>query len=224
VKNKLNIGLIDVVLLLIGLIPILVALLHYSKLPAQMITHIEINGEINRLFGKKVALSIMSIITLSFPIVFKATRNSDPKSDNSFKLENLFELMRVCIAILLSYLFLLTILFNLGYYNGFKNWGIPLVGVLFIVFGNLLNRFRFNYSFGIRTPWTLSSEEVWRRTHHFSGPVFIGAGLLLLFAIIFKNPFWIILASFIIIVLVPTGYSYLISREINRPTQNPPIS
>jgi uncharacterized membrane protein len=218
VKNKLNIGLRDVVLLLIGLIPILVAILHFSKLPTQLITHIEFSGGINRLLQKKVALTIMSIITLSFPIIFKTTLNSDPKRDNTLKFESIYELMRICIAILLSYLFLLTILFNLGYYNGFRNWGIPLVGIFFILFGNVLTRIRFNYFLGIRTPWTLSNEEIWRRTHRFSGPVFIAAGLLMMFSIAFKNPFWVILATFIIIVLIPTGYSYLISRKINRPT------
>lgn len=217
-KNKLKIGFNDVLLLLIGLVPIIIALLQYSNLPAQMATHFDLSGKVNGFMHKKVALSVMSIITLSFPILFKITRNIDPKRANYLKFESTFEFLRFCITILLSYLFLLTIYYNLGYYSGFRNWGIPVVGIFFILLGNVLTRIRFNYTLGIRTPWTLSNEEVWRRTHRFSGPVFMVAGLLMMFSIAFKNPFWVLLAAFIIIVLLPTGYSYLISRHIHRPS------
>ena len=215
-KNKLNLGFKDVVLLLIGLVPIVVAAYYYKKLPGQIAIHFNLNGDGDNYLTKKYALSLLSIITLGFPILFKFTRSIDPKHANYLKFESTFEFMRFCITILLSYLFLLTILYNLGHFTGINNWGIPATGIFFILFGNALNRIRFNYFIGIRTPWTLSNEEVWRRTHRFSGPVFIIAGLLMMLSVAFKNPFWVILAAFITIVLIPTGYSYLISREINR--------
>lgn len=217
-NNKLKISLNDVLLVLIALIPIAVALLHYSKIPSQLITHYEFSGGVNRLLQKKVALTLMSLMTLGFPILFKTTRSLNSNQANPFKFEPFFELMRISISILLSYLFLLTILFNLGHYLGFTNWGIPLVGIFFIFYGNVLNRLRFNYPLGIHTPWTLSNEDIWRRTHRFSGPVFIVAGLLMMLSIALKNPYWVILAILIIIVLIPTGYSYLINRQINRTT------
>ncbi|MDC7682607.1 SdpI family protein [Asticcacaulis sp. BYS171W] len=55
-----------------------------------------------------------------------------------------------------------------------------LPGVLFIVLGNFLPKTRFNYIIGVRTPWTLSNERVWDRTHRLAGPVFMLTGLVML--------------------------------------------
>ena len=60
-------------------------------------------------------------------------------------------------------------------------------GLLFIGLGNYLPRVRPNFTFGIRTPWTLASEEVWRRTHRASGPVFVAAGIATLIAALFAT-------------------------------------
>jgi uncharacterized membrane protein len=52
-----------------------------------------------------------------------------------------------------------------------------LVGALFVVLGNVMPRFRPNYTLGIRTPWALADEETWRKTHRMGGYAFIGMGL-----------------------------------------------
>lgn len=54
------------------------------------------------------------------------------------------------------------------------------LGVLFLVVGNYLGQLRSNFTAGIRTPWTLSSELSWSRTHRAAGRLFAGLGLLLL--------------------------------------------
>jgi uncharacterized membrane protein len=82
--------------------------------------------------------------------------------------------------------------------------------------GNILGRIRFNYFFGIRTPWTLANEEVWRRTHRFGGPIFMIAGILMLSSMLFENPFWVILTALLTLIIAPIGYSYVISRKINQ--------
>jgi uncharacterized membrane protein len=53
---------------------------------------------------------------------------------------------------------------------------------LFIVIGNLLPRARPNWFVGIRTPWTLSSDRVWEKTHRFGGRVFVAGGILITIA------------------------------------------
>jgi len=54
------------------------------------------------------------------------------------------------------------------------------LGVLFLVIGNYLGKLRSNFTAGIRTPWTLSSELSWNETHRAAGRLFVGLGLLLL--------------------------------------------
>ena len=53
------------------------------------------------------------------------------------------------------------------------------VGVLFVIIGNYLPKCRLNYTMGIRTPWTLSSEENWNKTHRLGGKLWVAAGLLI---------------------------------------------
>ncbi|MEW5931420.1 MAG: SdpI family protein [Gemmatimonadota bacterium] len=55
----------------------------------------------------------------------------------------------------------------------------PLLGLLFVALGNYLPRVRPNWFVGVRTPWTLSSDAVWRDTHRLAGWTFVAAGLLL---------------------------------------------
>lgn len=215
-KNNLRFGSRDVLLLLIGLVPLLVAVFNYGKLPDQVAIHFEFGGEANGFIKKEYSLLVIGLTTIGLPLLFKLTRNIDPKRASYYMFDGTFELMRLGVTILLSVLFLFTIFYNLGYDMGIKEWGFPAVGVFFILIGNVLSRIRFNYFIGIRTPWTLSNEEVWRRTHRFSGPVFMIAGLLMILSMAFRNSSGIILTAVLIIAILPTGYSYVISRKINK--------
>jgi uncharacterized membrane protein len=84
------------------------------------------------------------------------------------------------------------------------------MGVLFLVLGNFATKVRPNNVYGVRTPWTLSNEAVWDKTHRFAGPAMMLGGLFILAA-----GFWrpaqtlpIILLGAIVPVLLSVAYSY----------------
>jgi len=87
-----------------------------------------------------------------------------------------------------------------------------LIGLLFIVLGNYLGKIKMNWFMGIRTPWTMSSENVWNKTHRFGGKMFILAGLLMIAQIFlplnFRLPVFIF--SIAVILFGTVGYSYLV--------------
>lgn len=56
------------------------------------------------------------------------------------------------------------------------------VGALFVIIGNQLGKSRSMYLIGIRTPWTLASEEVWIKTHRLAGKLMVAGGLLMAIA------------------------------------------
>ncbi len=60
----------------------------------------------------------------------------------------------------------------------FVRWVIAGCGALFILIGNYLPKTRSSFMFGIRTPWTLSSDIAWEKTHRLAGPLFMLAGAL----------------------------------------------
>ena len=119
-------------------------------------------------------------------------------------------------------LYLLTGFNGLGY-NLPVNIYVPVaIGLLFIIIGHYLKEIKTNWFIGIRTPWTMSSEKVWAKTHNFGGKVFMLIGLLL--AIM---PCWpsdwqlpIFLVLICLMLLGTVGYSYMVYRQEEKGRKN----
>ena len=97
-------------------------------------------------------------------------------------------------------------------------WALAGVGVIFIVIGNYLPKTRFNYVMGFRTPWTLSSEDVWDRTHRVAGPLHMLLGLAVLadaFVAPFPQGYIFMVAAAVAVTAICVIYSYLVARKLN---------
>jgi uncharacterized membrane protein len=86
-----------------------------------------------------------------------------------------------------------------------------MVGVAFIAIGNVFGKLRWNYTVGIRTPWTLADQRVWDHTHRFGGWVFVLGGALMTVLSFALPPAVIgpaIIALVVLIVALPVVRSY----------------
>ncbi|MCY9023192.1 SdpI family protein, partial [Priestia megaterium] len=123
-------------------------------------------------------------------------------------------------AVLLLFFFInmSTILQGLGY-NVPMSYIVPIVvGIIFIIIGNYLQRVRSNYFMGIRTPWTLSNETVWKKTHRLSGKLFFIGGLLIFISAFLPDGYksMVMWVSIVLCVAIPYLYSYLVyKKEMN---------
>jgi uncharacterized membrane protein len=72
-------------------------------------------------------------------------------------------------------------------------WIIAGVAVLFVVMGNYMPKTRASFMFGVRTPWTLSSDMAWERTHRLAGRLFMVAGVLGFAGAFLLNGIWLAL-------------------------------
>jgi uncharacterized membrane protein len=116
----------------------------------------------------------------------------------------------------------LTVAWNLGWRFSFMRMLAPAMGGLFVGIGVVLRGARLNWFMGIRTPWTLSSEEVWDRTHEVGSRLFMVSGGLAALGALAEG--WLSLALIIVPVMF-TGiytvyYSYseyqrLVVRSVN---------
>ena len=88
------------------------------------------------------------------------------------------------------------------------------LGVLLAALGNLFGKTTPNFFFGIRTPWTIASEEVWLRTHRFAGRLIVATGGLVVLAAFFDLGSVLILPAVVLVVLVSVVYSYVIYRRL----------
>ncbi|MEN7342319.1 MAG: SdpI family protein [Pseudomonadota bacterium] len=95
------------------------------------------------------------------------------------------------------------------------NYVIPLaVGALFIVLGNYMGRLRKNFFIGIRTPWTLASDEVWARTHRLGGYLFVIAGIGMMLSAFVGMHILTITTLALVAGLLPVVYSFVLYRRI----------
>lgn len=62
------------------------------------------------------------------------------------------------------------------------------VAVLMLAIGNYMGKIRYNYVFGVRTPWTLANERVWDKTHRFAGRCMVGSAFVLVALALFTPP------------------------------------
>ena len=114
------------------------------------------------------------------------------------------------IVVFLLYIYSLSIAWNLGYRFDMTQMIIPAIAVLLFYIGLLLKQAKRNWFIGIRTPWTLSSDIVWQKTHQLGSRLFKLLALLILLGLFFpKYLLWFILLPIIIVVLYLIIYSYL---------------
>ena len=87
------------------------------------------------------------------------------------------------------------------------------IGGLVSICGNIMPRIRPNYMIGIRNPWTLHDESIWRKTHRIGGWIWFGGGILLCVLSLWQLEFMIFNAWILFIILVPNLYSYVLYRR-----------
>jgi uncharacterized membrane protein len=94
---------------------------------------------------------------------------------------------------------------------------MTMTGALFIGIGNYMPKMRPNFTMGIRTPWTLSSDRSWDRTHRLGGRLFVleGAIFVLLGVLGVSSEFLIgaIIAGIVLVIVVAFAYSYLVWKD-----------
>ena len=109
----------------------------------------------------------------------------------------------------------LTLAWSLGYQD-FKMSAamLPFMGILFIAIGYLLRQAKRNFFIGIRTPWTLSSDTVWDKTHRLGSILFMVSGAFAIIGGFFggMTAFWLMFVPLIGSSLFLMIYSYILYR------------
>lgn len=195
---------IAIILMLFG-----IATYYYPQMPNQMASHWNAAGEANDTMSKCWALYLMPGITLLMYLMFLVIPKIDPLKKNIAKFRIWFDWFILLMAIFLFYVYILTIAYNLGYTFNMTTALLPAMGVLFIFIGQMLGHAERNWFIGIRTPWTLSSDNVWKKTHMLAGKLFKAAGVLIFLTVVLDRfALWIVLVSVLWAGLYPVVYSY----------------
>lgn len=200
---------------ILSLLPLILILAVYSKLPDKVPMQWDFGGYVR--YDDKNNLFIMAIMAIVFAVMFPLLPKIDPKKKNYDKFGSSYQGFQIFIMLFLLFVTAFCII------EAFRpnTLNVPmlaciLLGVLFAVIGNMMPRFRSNWFCGIRTPWTMSSDENWTRTHRLGGRMFFIAGIIILFYALVPSQYFhseVIAVVLIIACIVPSVYSYLLYKK-----------
>lgn len=194
------------------------AALAWPYAPDSIPVHFGINGAANRYGGKPEGLLALPIVALGVLVLLKLLPRVDPRRErySEFATAYAFATLAIEVFLALSYATLLALVLGVALNPAMVI--VPLVGLLLIAIGAVLDQVRPNWFIGIRTPWTLSSERAWTGTHQAGRWVFIGMGALLVIAGLIQTG-WLMYLAITACGLGTLGlvlYSYLLWRADNR--------
>ena len=192
------------------LLPIVIGLILWDKLPAEMATHFDSNGKADDWSPKWIAVFGMPLFLLVVHWFCVAFTSVDPKRQN-FSDKIIILMMWLCPVV--------SIVGNAAtYLYAFDNtvnttpMAMMLLGCVFLVIGNYMPKMKQSYTIGIKIPWALNSEENWNLTHRFGGYMFMLGGIVVIIAG-FIQQFWLVPVAFVLMAFVPMAYSFILYKK-----------
>lgn len=201
-------------LLMLGLL-FAVSLWAWGLAPDRVPIHWNLQGEADGFAGKTFGLFFGPAMAAGLYLLLLFLPRIDPGRDNIANSARPLRAIRLSLTTMLTVLHLVCVRAALG---GTVNMTLVvclLTGALFVVLGNYLGKLRPNWFAGVRTPWTLSSQLSWTKTHRAAGPVLMGMGAGM-FALAFVPTGWmlgIVLSLDVLAVVGLVVYSYLVWRD-----------
>jgi uncharacterized membrane protein len=190
----------------------------YNTLPAALPLHFGIDGQPDR-YGSRnefilVVLLLQVVAAFTF-LLIKFLPRIDPKRKARYS-QSAF--IKLSFALLLFISFInVAVIYN-ATQPGFKmnKLVFPMIGLLFAYMGNMMHSIKPNYFVGIRTPWTLESEDTWRKTHQLAGKIWLPGGLIIAIICLLLPPrggtiFFAITVA--VMALIPVVYSYIYFKK-----------
>jgi len=173
----------------------------YQQLPNPMPSHWDLHGKVNGTMSKPWGAFFAPSMTLALWLLLGF-------------LPRAYDSIRTVIVAFMAVVSIIVPLQAAGAHFDMVRVIMGGTGVLLAVIGSLLSKTTRNLWVGIRTPWTLASDEVWLRTHRLGAKVFVIGGILLAFCGLIGAPMPLLLIVLLVPGLVPIVYSYLIYHRL----------
>ena len=208
----------EIIPLLIVLVSIALGFYFYSAFPDSVPVHWGVDGAPDRYGSKFEGAWLMPLIAIGMYLLFRFLPYIDPKKDKYQQFAKVYFIFRLIILLMMLVIYLVASANSLGYNVRVEVWIPVAVGILFLIMGNYMGKLKPNWFMGIRTPWTLSNDEVWNKTHRLGGKLFILLGLLMIITPLlpYTNIFATLVIPVIVVSLIPIVYSYVIYRKAGK--------
>jgi len=186
----------------------------WFQLPAdaQVPIHWGADGQVDGYASKTVGLFLLPLVTAGVAALFWVIPVIEPRRANIARSGKAYAAIWVSVVLMLAAVDVVAIAAAMGAEPDMSLIVFVATGALFIVIGNYLPKVRPNYLMGIRTPWTLTSDLSWDRTHRVGGRLFVLEGLLfILIGLIRPAPealVVVLIGGIVVMLLFVFAYSY----------------
>lgn len=198
--------------IMIGIVvmSVLIGIYVYPSMPENMASHWNAQGQVNGYLPKFWALLLMPLFSAVLLLMFFLIPKLDPLKENIYRFREHYERFATLVMAFFFYIYLLTIFWNGGASGiDLMRFLSPAFGALAYCSGVMMENAKRNWFVGIRTPWTLSSDSVWNKTHAVGGKLFKIAGVIAFFGVVFPDyAFFLVIAPMLLSALYATIYSY----------------
>lgn len=210
IKKNLKVLIITSVIILL---PIIAGLILWDKLPEQIATHFNAQGDADGFSSKAFAVFGLPVFLLAIHWICALGTSADPKSKNhSDKMVTLVLWICPVISLLcnsLVYTYAMEIPVDVSFIM------MLFFGAVFVVIGNYLPKCKQNYTIGIKISWTLNDEENWNYTHRLSGIIWVAGGVIIMLTSVFRQNL-IFVTIMLLLAIIPFILSYLFYRKKNK--------
>jgi uncharacterized membrane protein len=191
------------------------ALAVFGRLPAMVPSHVNLAGDVDGWMPRSYGAFLPALVATALIAFTYLVRRIDPRAENVEKFRGDWWMLVNLIVMFFAVLEVTTLGYALGWPVDLGRAVLVSVGLLFVGIGNYLPRVRSNWFIGIRTPWTMDNERVWRATHRVGGRTFVAAGLMLGVTALLPEGARpaLTLASIAVAVVIPLVYSYVAWRR-----------
>ena len=203
--------------LLIALVPAAYLALSWSSLPQTVPVHFGTDLKADR-FGDKAQLwlitGILTLVSIFVYFLLNNLQRFDPKRKGA-PASATFNKLALGLVVFVAALNVIIIASAKGGALP-QSFLFPLLGLMFAFIGNYMNNIKPNYFAGLRLPWTLSSDENWRRTHQLAGKLWFAGGMLVAIVSLFLPSgimFPVFIGVMLLITLIPVIYSYRLFKQ-----------
>ncbi len=181
----------------------------YPQIPEKMASHWNAQGQVDGYMSKFWGLFLLPLILAGLALLFVAIPRMDPLKANIEEFRKYYDGFIILFLIFMLSIYFQVILWNVGIKIS-PNIILPIeLGLLFFYIGTLCENAKRNWFIGIRTPWTLSNERVWEKTHKIGGKLFKIAGIVAFVGIFFQSyALFFILVPVILVAIYTIVYSY----------------
>lgn len=186
-----------------------VSLLAAPSLPDHLVTHWSAAGEPDGSMAKGPALALIPVLAAGLVALLATVPRIDPLGENVEAFRVHYDRFVVALAAFMLVIHVGIVAYNLGYEFDFTLVILAAVAVLLYYVGIVLAHAERNWFVGVRTPWTLHSDEVWDRTHRLAGRLFKLTAVLTLVGLAFDEyAIYFLLVPAVATAIVTTAYSY----------------